>query len=311
MPSTSPAIPYRVAIAASVMNDQDPEKESRLDHSPSRFTAVNGGEPLEDTSATTPSNGDNRGAAEFWSRDRNDTTPHREENLKGIVDSGKDINGQRSQRPTPHSTPILSSQVKRKRSESVNREPRSPAQPSNVLGAHSPQAGNSNGIMSSQSDGEAKRASPQATVRRDEGETPRRPSTNAIWHEYDAQLVSQPQRIQQVDPSDAQMAEVLQREAQSSDVVQKDWDSLNRQIEGSVSSEQVPASSFSQDQTQDAVQIAPKRKRVFSNRTKTGCMTCRRRKKKCDEQHPVCKYAGSYFEPFDFMFLCTDSKYRQ
>ncbi|KAI9847143.1 MAG: Maltose acetyltransferase [Thelocarpon superellum] len=31
-----------------------------------------------------------------------------------------------------------------------------------------------------------------------------------------------------------------------------------------------------------------RRKRVFSNRTKTGCMTCRRRKKKCDEQKPEC-----------------------
>ena len=33
-----------------------------------------------------------------------------------------------------------------------------------------------------------------------------------------------------------------------------------------------------------------RRKRVFSNRTKTGCMTCRRRKKKCDEQHPECEF---------------------
>ncbi|OLN82211.1 putative maltose O-acetyltransferase [Colletotrichum chlorophyti] len=31
-----------------------------------------------------------------------------------------------------------------------------------------------------------------------------------------------------------------------------------------------------------------KRKRNFSNRTKTGCLTCRRRKKKCDEQKPEC-----------------------
>lgn len=31
-----------------------------------------------------------------------------------------------------------------------------------------------------------------------------------------------------------------------------------------------------------------KRKRNFSNRTKTGCMTCRKRKKKCDEQKPEC-----------------------
>lgn len=33
------------------------------------------------------------------------------------------------------------------------------------------------------------------------------------------------------------------------------------------------------------------RKRNFSNRTKTGCGTCRKRKKKCDEQHPTCKLA--------------------
>lgn len=31
-----------------------------------------------------------------------------------------------------------------------------------------------------------------------------------------------------------------------------------------------------------------KRVRVFSNRTKTGCITCRRRKKKCDEDKPEC-----------------------
>jgi hypothetical protein len=32
-----------------------------------------------------------------------------------------------------------------------------------------------------------------------------------------------------------------------------------------------------------------RRKRKFSNRTKTGCMTCRRRKKKCDEARLNCK----------------------
>ncbi|KAI1105090.1 hypothetical protein F4804DRAFT_152821 [Jackrogersella minutella] len=31
-----------------------------------------------------------------------------------------------------------------------------------------------------------------------------------------------------------------------------------------------------------------KRKRNFSNRTKTGCLTCRKRKKKCDETKPQC-----------------------
>lgn len=44
-----------------------------------------------------------------------------------------------------------------------------------------------------------------------------------------------------------------------------------------------------------------RRKRVFSNRTKTGCMTCRRRKKKCDEQHPECKFklCLDYLEKLD------------
>ena len=36
--------------------------------------------------------------------------------------------------------------------------------------------------------------------------------------------------------------------------------------------------------------IRKRRKRVFSNRTKTGCMTCRKRKKKCDELHPECEF---------------------
>lgn len=35
--------------------------------------------------------------------------------------------------------------------------------------------------------------------------------------------------------------------------------------------------------------VAPTRKRNFSNRTKTGCLTCRRRRKKCDETHPICE----------------------
>ncbi|KAK2730538.1 nodulation protein l [Colletotrichum kahawae] len=41
--------------------------------------------------------------------------------------------------------------------------------------------------------------------------------------------------------------------------------------------------------SRDAIlQSEKKRKRNFSNRTKTGCLTCRRRKKKCDEQKPEC-----------------------
>lgn len=36
------------------------------------------------------------------------------------------------------------------------------------------------------------------------------------------------------------------------------------------------------------IQPKTKKKRAFGHRTKTGCMTCRQRKKKCDEQKPSC-----------------------
>jgi hypothetical protein len=54
--------------------------------------------------------------------------------------------------------------------------------------------------------------------------------------------------------------------------------------------------SYTPDQRRDPVlQSDPKkRKRNFSNRTKTGCLTCRKRKKKCDEQKPECKFWSLY-----------------
>ncbi|EJP62816.1 Nodulation protein L [Beauveria bassiana] len=46
---------------------------------------------------------------------------------------------------------------------------------------------------------------------------------------------------------------------------------------------------YSEPRSGGVVQHDPKkRKRNFSNRTKTGCLTCRRRKKKCDEAKPEC-----------------------
>ncbi|CAJ2502560.1 Uu.00g099540.m01.CDS01 [Anthostomella pinea] len=49
-------------------------------------------------------------------------------------------------------------------------------------------------------------------------------------------------------------------------------------------------SGYTPEQRRDAaIQSDPKkRKRNFSNRTKTGCLTCRKRKKKCDETKPEC-----------------------
>lgn len=47
---------------------------------------------------------------------------------------------------------------------------------------------------------------------------------------------------------------------------------------------------YTPEHRRDGVISDPKkRKRNFSNRTKTGCLTCRKRKKKCDEAKPECK----------------------
>lgn len=49
------------------------------------------------------------------------------------------------------------------------------------------------------------------------------------------------------------------------------------------------------ESTRAAIQAdVKKRKRQFANRTKTGCGTCRRRKKKCDEAKPECMLVSSY-----------------
>lgn len=58
-------------------------------------------------------------------------------------------------------------------------------------------------------------------------------------------------------------------------------------------------SSYSDHRGDSILQHDPKkRKRNFSNRTKTGCLTCRKRKKKCDEQKPECEsWTKSFLTP--------------
>lgn len=86
---------------------------------------------------------------------------------------------------------------------------------------------------------------------------------------------------------------------------------LRRESEGSITRKDLPAmlpnsedpsrQQYSDyDRNGSAVQVdssGKRRKRIFSNRTKTGCMTCRKRKKKCDELHPECKRTSFSFPP--------------
>ncbi|KAK4691768.1 maltose O-acetyltransferase, partial [Lecanoromycetidae sp. Uapishka_2] len=107
-------------------------------------------------------------------------------------------------------------------------------------------------------------------------------------HEYeqpvDPSIAPAPPRPYYSDPQEAHLANALQRENRGYDTMgprdhiqygsPEDDDDPHGQYYG--------ADRSSQDLDRK------RRKRVFSNRTKTGCMTCRRRKKKCDEQHPEC-----------------------
>ncbi|CZR60403.1 related to acetyltransferase (nodulation protein nodL) [Phialocephala subalpina] len=79
--------------------------------------------------------------------------------------------------------------------------------------------------------------------------------------------------------SDEQLGEALQRASQNMDA-QRGYGSPD---------DDRSANPYGYGNREMSAQSDPKkRKRNFSNRTKTGCMTCRRRKKKCDESRPEC-----------------------
>ena len=90
--------------------------------------------------------------------------------------------------------------------------------------------------------------------------------------------------------SDEHLKEVLQRASQSMDAQQQQQRDYDHTSPGSNDRSAGPYSAYPDDRREMSAQSDPKkRKRNFSNRTKTGCMTCRRRKKKCDETRPECE----------------------
>ncbi|RAK93588.1 acetyltransferase [Aspergillus costaricaensis CBS 115574] len=292
--------------STSVMNDQDTEKAPRADHSPSRFTAVNGKEPsVTAGSVPTPAVTDCAvESSDVFVRNGLDAQSRLDEQIQGNGNAESGNSANELEEPHSQRSPSLSgssgpSKSKRKRSESgeqeeshgmLRRAPKSPVLRSDDTSQPPTQASTSNDTGMSHGESEIKHPSPSTQPRLEEhGGDTRTPPANTTWHDYDSQLVHQAQRAQQFDASDAQLAEALQREANGHDTSQKNWGTSGRPTEGPAQSEQPSSLSvLPQERPQAAVQVAPKRKRVFSNRTKTGCMTCRRRKKKCDEQHPAC-----------------------
>jgi acetyltransferase-like isoleucine patch superfamily enzyme len=131
---------------------------------------------------------------------------------------------------------------------------------------------------------------------------PRPERHQLIRNEYDQpvdpSIAPQAPRPYYTDPDDAHMANVLTRETRG-------YESMPRDTYGSPEDDDDPNGSYGDYGTNRSSQDLDRkrRKRVFSNRTKTGCMTCRRRKKKCDEQHPECKTIDTFSLQSPFLIL--------
>ncbi|KAJ5359876.1 Maltose/galactoside acetyltransferase [Penicillium concentricum] len=258
------------ALAAPV-NGHDSGAETGTEHSPSRFTAVNGRDPV------ISGNGNGHGPTTS-SIPNGERAPAQEKNL----DSSRrdDRNDPASDQKWSQRSSPSSSKNKRKRSESRERDSPNPEVVDASRSPNHPESNQANPNGSMQGSGsEMERGNHSATPsHRSEGNDAGQTSANSPWSEYDSQLITQAQRAQQMDASDAHLADALQREAG------QERSMTNRSTPGT----QQPSSPSYAPERHGTMQVAPKRKRVFSNRTKTGCMTCRRRKKKCDEQHPAC-----------------------
>ncbi|EAW07959.1 uncharacterized protein ACLA_026810 [Aspergillus clavatus NRRL 1] len=280
--------------ANSRMNGHETERMSKPENqSPSRFTAVNGKDTtmsgIADSSTADLSNAEEQGDSfEIQGRIEVEAAPRPDERVRDGGIMGSDQDEQASHQSLNYQAPSLAIQKanKRKRSESGERQSvsmavsKGPRSPVGYTDEASDSHSHSNVLHppgSPHNDHEARNA-PPSVVRSDRHEGSRPSSLNTPINDYDSHLVQQAQRAQQIDASDAQLAEVLQRESQTHDApgtVHKSWGTANRLAEESTQSEEPSAmSTFAQERPQAAVQVAPKRKRVFSNRTKTGCNNC-------------------------------------
>lgn len=314
-----------VAPVPAMNGNHEPEKDLRAEHSPSRFTAVNGRESAQNNTTAlslTPTVSKATESKEEGSAIRDipgqTASSTRLESHQQDLDRSIHQVDEASVPPSPSASPN-SNRNKRKRSESSERHlsPQSSSQsqihssPDHRTDEQSDlqvQNGSLNSSTHSHSTTQQNQTSTASSYpRADPLDNQQSATGNPSWSDYDSNLISQAQRAQTLDSSDAQLAEALQRETQGSDANSKSWEPLNRGSEGAADLDQRSYQNYTQDRPQAAVQVGPKRKRVFSNRTKTGCMTCRRRKKKCDEQHPACKFAED-LKPFLCYIICCHGR---
>jgi hypothetical protein len=280
-------IQTRTKMAATTEQSANVQPESPT----SRFTAVNG---KEQPAGATNSNGTARRGSDERSNGQPRITPPGQEKLT-ITTSTRDDwappanNGDRHsyQPPGAYSDPDASH--KRKRSGSIEQNSSSAnSYHSHALPSSTKQTPTTATTESDEPRQDNQRAPPHPEHRdaynsemqyrqfiastedhRDPG--PR----NSEWHHgYQQQPI----------PSDEHIGEVLQRGLQNMDAQQRGYISP-----GDDDRSGNPYGGYGNDRREMSASSDPKkRKRNFSNRTKTGCMTCRRRKKKCDETRPEC-----------------------
>lgn len=266
----------------------------------SRFTAVNGKEPLDEASSSNGANANGNGNGKEPPRRNSDERPNGQPRFTPpgqkltITTQSEDwvptTNGERNtfQAGTSYSDTNLSH--KRKRSESMEQN------------SSSANSYHNQGLPSS-----TKETPTTATTESDgpREEYPRPPSQSDTRDPYGPEtpyrhFIGDNHRSQDHgnDPwpphqyphqgqisSDEHISEVLRRASQGLDTQHNEFG----RISPGDDDRSHPYGGYGQDRRETSVQSDPKkRKRNFSNRTKTGCMTCRRRKKKCDETKPEC-----------------------
>jgi hypothetical protein len=291
-----------VAQPASISNGTHvQENDQHTEHGPPRFTAVNGKETTALHNPGIPpvavNQNQSREASDFVGINGNSNSARPEESLRKPSNAGTEQADEYDSRESSAQTsPGGTNKNKRKRSESL--EYHSSQQDHLRLGGDAtgnpgsselsmqPEATNGSKLLPTSVDysGPPPTGYSHTELKEDQAIN----GTSSSWPDYDSHLISQAQKAQNLDTSDAQLVEALQRETHSTDSIeQKSW--VTGPTSASGESDQRSVQPYTQEKHQAAVQVGPKRKRVFSNRTKTGCLTCRRRKKKCDEQHPSCR----------------------
>ena len=318
-----------MAAVTSNGNGDAAEKEHTTETSPSRFTAVNG---RESSASGSHSNGKSIERSQVEYREPQDevSDPHRPAGRLSVSTQRDDWaktptngdgghtyipGGRHSQPPNNYSSSSTNtSPHKRKRSDSEERQTSSatsyhshslPKSPEQRRLEH--ESGTSLEMQDAEIPPQRQPRFRHRSSSHDENrpvqskypplerESQERSQPGKRWYGQETQSASQPYSTQRPDASDIHLAETLQRESSMYEQSQRGGGTDSPEDDDEHGTPQRYTEYGTSNTPLSGVEAERKRrKRVFSNRTKTGCMTCRRRKKKCDEQHPECKLIRVY-----------------